>query len=83
MLEMLVCDNSMGIPVEQLERVFDCFPCVDTQLTREVNGLGFGLTMCKRIAQMHGGMILAENKSNGKGSVVHVRLPIDEILSMS
>jgi signal transduction histidine kinase len=82
MLEMLVCDNGMGIPVEHLERVFDRFPCVDTRITREVNGLGLGLTMCKRVAQMLGVMILAENKPHGKGSVVHVHLPTDEIPSM-
>jgi light-regulated signal transduction histidine kinase (bacteriophytochrome) len=82
MLEMLVCDNGMGIPVEHLERVFDRFPCVDTRIMREVNGLGLGLTMCKRVAQMLGVMILAENKPHGKGSVVHVRLPTDEIPSM-
>ena len=54
---MLVCDNGIGIPVEHLERVFDRFTRVDTRLTREVHGLGLGLTMCKRVAQMHGGMI--------------------------
>ena len=54
MLEMLVCDNGMGIPVEHRERVFDRFPCVDTRLTREVYGLMLGLIMCKRVAQMHG-----------------------------
>ncbi len=82
MLEMLVCDNGMGIPVEHLERIFDRFHRVDTRLTREVNGLGLGLTICKRIVEMHDGMIWAENRPNGKGSVFHVRLPIDEIPGM-
>ncbi len=39
--------------------------------------------MCKRVAQMHGGMIWVEKKPHGMGSVIHVRLPIDEIPSMS
>jgi len=82
MLEMLVCDNGMGIPVEHLERIFDRFHRVDTRLTREVNGLGLGLTICKRIVEMHDGIIWAENRPNGKGSVFHVRLPIDEIPGM-
>ena len=82
MLEMLVCDNGMGIPVEHLERIFDRFHRVDTRLTREVNGLGLGLTICKHIVEMHGGIIWAENRPNGKGSVFHVRLPIDEIPGM-
>src|SRR6266851_1520337 len=82
MLEILVCDNGMGIPLEHLERIFDRFHRVDTRLTREVNGLGLGLTICKRIVEMHSGSIWAENRPNGKGSVFHVRLPIDEIPNM-
>src|SRR6266480_1688902 len=82
MLEILVCDNGMGIPVEHLERIFDRFHRVDTRLTREVNGLGLGLTICKRIVEMHDGIIWAENRPNGVGSIFHVRLPIDEIPGM-
>jgi signal transduction histidine kinase len=79
MLEILVCDNGMGIPAEHLERIFDRFHRVDTRLTREVSGIGLGLTICKRIVEMHDGIIWAENRENGKGSVFHVRLPIDDI----
>ena len=79
---MLLCDNGMSIPVEHLERVFDRFPRVVSLLTREVNGLGLGLTICKHVAQMHGGVIWVENKPHGMDSVVQVRLPIDEIPSM-
>ncbi len=82
MLEILVCDNGMGIPNEHLERIFDRFHRVDTRLTREVNGLGLGLTICKGIVEMHNGIIWAENRPNGTGSVFLVRLPIDEIPSM-
>jgi len=79
MLEILVCDTGMGIPDEHLERIFERFHRVDTRLTREVNGLGLGLAICKRIVELHNGLIWAENGSNGKGSVFHVRLPIDGI----
>ena len=79
MLEMLVCDSGMGIPDEQLERIFDRFHRVDTRLTRETSGLGLGLAICKRIVELHNGFIWAEHTSNGNGSVFHVRLPIDEI----
>lgn len=82
MLEILVCDNGMGIPLEHLERIFDRFHRVDTRLTREVNGLGLGLTICKGIVELHSGSIWAENRPNGRGSVFHVRLPIDEIPNM-
>ncbi len=79
MVEILVCDMGMGIPDEHLERIFDRFHRVDTRLTREVNGLGLGLAICKRIVELHNGFIWAENTSNGNGSVFHVRLPIDQI----
>lgn len=82
MLEILVCDPGLGIPGEHLERIFDRFHRIDTRLTREVNGLGLGLTICKRIVELHGGSIWAENRANGKGSVFHVRLPIDEFPGM-
>jgi len=82
MLEILVCDNGMGIPIEHLERIFDRFHRVDTRLTREVSGLGLGLTICKKIVEMHDGIIWAENRQNGKGSIFHVRLPIDDIRGM-
>src|SRR6266852_4541717 len=76
MLEILVCDNGMGIPLEHLERIFDRFHRVDTRLTREVNGLGLGLAICKRIVELHSGMIWAESEV-GQGSTFHVWLPMD------
>jgi signal transduction histidine kinase len=82
MLEIAVCDSGMGIPAEHLERIFDRFHRVDSRLTREVNGLGLSLTICKRIVELHDGMIWAENRPNGRGSIFYVRLPIDEIPSI-
>jgi len=77
MVEICVCDYGLGIPPEHLERIFDRFHRVDTRLTREVNGLGLGLTICKHIVQLHDGMIWAESCPSG-GSAFHVRLPMDE-----
>jgi two-component system phosphate regulon sensor histidine kinase PhoR len=75
-LEICVCDNGLGIPTEHLERIFDRFHRVDTGLTREVNGLGLGLTICKRIIELHHGTIWAVSGPSG-GSAFHVRLPMD------
>lgn len=79
MLEISVYDTGLGIPSDHLERIFDRFHRVDTRLTREVNGLGLGLTICKRIVELHDGVIWAENRAGSKGSVFHVRLPMSEI----
>src|SRR5216683_51704 len=76
-LEICVCDHGLGIPPEHLGRIFDRFHRVDNRLIREVNGLGLGLTMCKRIIELHDGVIWAESCPAG-GSAFHVRLPVDE-----
>src|SRR5262249_36241249 len=78
-LEICVCDHGLGIPPEHLERIFERFYRVDNRLTREINGLGLGLTMCKRIIELHDGVIWAESCPAG-GSAFHVRLPVDEQL---
>lgn len=77
MLDIVVCDNGLGIPDEHLERVFDRFHRVDTHLTRTANGLGLGLTICKHIVELHGGSIWAESCPGG-GSAFHVQLPLAE-----
>jgi signal transduction histidine kinase len=83
MLELCVTDHGQGIPAEQLERIFERFHRVDTRLTRETGGLGLGLTICKRIVELHGGAIWAENRSSGKGSAFYVRLPLDRGAALS
>src|SRR6266568_4820356 len=73
-VEICVCDGGIGIPREHLERIFERFHRVDTRLTREVTGLGLGLAICKRIVELHHGVIWAESEF-GQGSTFHVLLP--------
>src|SRR5258708_34598496 len=75
MVEFCVRDHRISIPPAHLERVLDRFHRVDTRLTREVNGMGLGLAICKRIVELHGGTIWAESES-GRGSTFHVWLPM-------
>lgn len=75
-LEICVCDHGLGIPPEHLGRVFDRFHRVDTRLIREVYGLGLGLTVCKYLIELHGGLIWAESCPAG-GSAFHVQLLLD------
>jgi signal transduction histidine kinase len=76
-LEIGVYDSGVGIPADHLGRIFDRFHRVDTRLTREVDGLGLGLAICKQIVELHGGAIWAESEP-GVGSIFHVLLPLDE-----
>src|SRR6266699_3249585 len=75
MIEIGVRDSGKGIPAEHLESIFERFHRVDTRLTREVGGLGLGLTICKRIVELHEGAIWAESVV-GQGSTFHVWLPM-------
>jgi len=77
-LEICVCDYGLGIPEEHLERIFERFYRVDTRLTREVNGLGLGLTLCQHLVALHQGRIWAESCPDG-GSAFHVWLPLEEL----
>jgi len=74
MLEVRVRDTGMGIPADHLGRIFERFQRVDTRLTREVQGLGVGLALCKGIVELHGGAIWADSMP-GEGSTFHMVLP--------
>jgi len=51
---------------------------MDTRLIREASGLGLGLAICKHLVELHHGLIWAENKPEGNGSIFHLRLPVIE-----
>ena len=67
-----VCDRGIGIPEEDLERVFDKFYRVSRP--ESVNGTGLGLAICKGIVEAHGGQISAANRQGG-GTVITITLP--------
>src|SRR5215211_6842655 len=71
-----VIDTGIGLPPELLNRVFDLFAQADRTLDRAEGGLGIGLTVAQKLAEMHGGMITADSDGLGKGSKFTVRLPI-------
>jgi CheY-like chemotaxis protein/two-component sensor histidine kinase len=71
-----VRDTGIGIPQDMLGRVFDMFTQVDRSLQRTGGGLGIGLTLARRLVEMHGGRIEARSDGPGKGSEFIVRLPI-------
>ncbi|GCE15875.1 sensor histidine kinase [Tengunoibacter tsumagoiensis] len=76
-IEIWIRDSGIGIPAEHLHHIFDRFYRVDTRLTREVGGLGLGLTICKYIVELHNGLIWAESLE-GKGSIFRIVLPLRE-----
>ena len=70
-----VRDTGAGIPAEMLESVFDLFMQLPRSLARSDGGLGIGLTLAKRLTEMHGGTIGASSAGAGMGSEFTVTLP--------
>jgi PAS domain S-box-containing protein len=76
-----VKDNGIGIPSDMLSRVFDLFTQVGRAAETETEGgLGIGLTLVKRLAEMHGGSVEAHSEGPGKGSEFMVRVPASKRL---
>jgi PAS domain S-box-containing protein len=71
-----VRDSGVGIPPEALPRIFDMFAQVDQSLEKSQGGLGIGLTLVKRLVEMHGGTVEAHSEGAGKGSLFTARLPV-------
>ena len=72
---VVVRDNGVGIPREMLSRIFDLFAQAEPLTARTQGGLGIGLTLVKRLVEMHGGTVLARSGGRGNGSEFEVRLP--------
>jgi signal transduction histidine kinase len=78
-----ISDTGMGMPAALVERVFEPFVQGERPLDRSQGGLGIGLTLVRRLAELHGGSASAESDGAGKGSVFTVRLPATEPPAMS
>ena len=71
-----VCDTGIGIAPEMITKIFEAFTQVDRSLDRSQGGLGIGLTLARRLVEMHGGSLTARSAGLGKGSEFEVRLPV-------
>jgi CheY-like chemotaxis protein len=71
-----ISDNGMGIAAELLPRVFDLFVQGERTLDRAHGGLGIGLSIVKRVLQLHGGMVTVSSAGAAQGSTFEMRLPL-------
>ena len=74
-----VKDDGIGIAAENLSCIFDLFTQADDSPERAHKGLGVGLTLAKRMVEMHDGTIEAISKGYGGGSEFVIRLPIQKV----
>jgi len=70
-----VRDNGIGIAPERLSSVFNMFAQIESETNRSQGGLGIGLTLARRLVEMHGGKIEAHSAGLERGSEFVVRLP--------
>jgi signal transduction histidine kinase len=73
-----VTDNGVGIQPEMLESIFELFTQGEVTLARTKGGLGIGLTLVKRLMELHGGSVRATSEGLGHGSRFELRLPLDD-----
>ncbi|MGQ0834156.1 MAG: hybrid sensor histidine kinase/response regulator [Gammaproteobacteria bacterium] len=78
-----VADSGAGIASDMLPRVFDMFTRATRSVTGGQDGLGIGLTLVKRLVELHGGTVEAQSEGLGKGSVFSVRLGLAQAPSPS
>jgi PAS domain S-box-containing protein len=77
LLRVAVKDNGMGIPAEDIPKLFTRFFRVDSSLTREIGGTGLGLSIVKSIVELQGGTVSVESEV-GQGSTFAFTLPVAE-----
>ncbi|HZY41167.1 MAG TPA: HAMP domain-containing sensor histidine kinase [Anaerolineae bacterium] len=74
-VQVHVADTGIGIPAEELERIFDRFYQVEPHLTRKYGGMGLGLAIAKGMVDLHGGRIWCESVA-GLGSRFSFTVPV-------
>ncbi len=73
---IVVKDEGEGIPPELLPHLFELFVQGEHTLARSQGGLGIGLTLVRRLVEMHGGEVVASSAGKGMGSEFRIRLPV-------
>jgi PAS domain S-box-containing protein len=72
---LVVADAGVGMPADIRDRVFNLFFQAQDSPDRAQGGLGIGLTLVRRLVELHGGTVVAESEGPGRGSTFRVHLP--------
>lgn len=74
-MHVRVTDSGIGLGSDQIERIFDLFAQADSTSDRAQGGLGIGLTLVRRLTEMHGGAVAVSSAGAGQGATFTVTLP--------
>jgi signal transduction histidine kinase len=77
-VRIAVSDHGIGIPADQLPRIYDRFYQVDNSMARRFDGQGLGLSIARRIVELHNGTIEAESEV-GMGTTFYITLPVQAL----
>ncbi len=75
-IEISVTDTGIGLKPENLERIFGHFEQVESSTSRKYQGTGLGLSLTRKIVELHGGRIWVESDGEGKGSCFRLVIPV-------
>jgi signal transduction histidine kinase len=76
-----VTDKGIGLSPEVIGRVFDPFLQVGSEISRSKGGMGLGLTLVRRLAELQGGKVSAQSRGEGQGSVFTVSFPLTQAMA--
>jgi signal transduction histidine kinase len=79
MVRLSVTDHGLGLPPEELARVFERFHRLQDEARRQIPGTGLGLYITRRLVELQEGRIWAESAGPGRGSTFHVELPASRV----
>jgi len=77
-IEIDVSDTGIGVRPENLERIFNAFEQEDGAMNKRYQGTGLGLSLTKRLVELHGGRIWAESDGEGAGCTFRFLIPVIE-----
>jgi signal transduction histidine kinase len=76
-VQFSVSDSGIGLKPDDIERIFSPFEQVDNSASRKFQGTGLGLSLTKRLVELHGGRIWAESPGEGKGATFSFVIPVE------
>jgi len=76
LIKITVEDSGIGLKERDLKVIFQPFEQVESSASRRFQGTGLGLSLTKRIVELHGGQIWVESKGEGRGSSFHFLIPV-------